>query len=762
MTTDSHLTLVIDTDGRCIHASPRPLLTGVFQTLEVSGQALDAVLDPELRAEVMARVAEARHHGHARHEFSLQSPRRRLIFDFERSGTEVVLRGQVESIPDLFRRGGDNDDPAEILQFVLKNLDHGVLLQGPKAEILMSNDAALRLLGLSEAQLLGSTSFDPRWHVVREDGSDFPGPEHPVPQAIAAKKPIRNVLMGVYRPASNDRVWLQVDAVPDLNADGEVTRVLVSFTDVTEKRLAEEELRREHGLLTQVMATSLAGICVLNPKGDIIFANRAAEKILDLDENVITARSYNDSEWHHTTIEGQPLPESEYPFSQVITTKGPVHNIRFALEWPGGPRKFLSVNGSPIVNHEHEIELVVLTLTDVTVEVAAAQERERVKREMERLSNLESLSILAGGVAHDFNNILVGIQSAADMLVDSIKDEESAEDLEVLQESVARASELTRQLLAYSGKGRFMVGPRNLSQVLQGTTKLLTALVQKGMELEFSITDDLPAVEVDQTQVRQIVMNLVLNASEATVDGDHRKVAVSTGVMEASETESIHSVVPALPGRYAYIEVSDNGCGMDESTVKRIFDPFFTTKLEGQGLGLAAVLGVVRGHNGLIRVDSAPGLGTTIRVGFPLAEHTAQVSEELKTLKTTTSLDCTVLVVDDEVAVQRTLTRQLTSAGAQVLTASDGAEGLSVYQRERERIDAMILDLTMPKLTGDVVLTKLREIAPDLPVLIMSGFSESVIPQNPGPTEFMPKPFRRQALVETLRELLTQPPDPRG
>ncbi|MEO1172607.1 MAG: response regulator, partial [Myxococcota bacterium] len=255
---------------------------------------------------------------------------------------------------------------------------------------------------------------------------------------------------------------------------------------------------------------------------------------------------------------------------------------------------------------------------------------------------------------------------------------------------------------------------------------------------------------------------LVLNASEATVDGDHRKVAVSTGVMEASETESIHSVVPALPGRYAYIEVSDNGCGMDESTVKRIFDPFFTTKLEGQGLGLAAVLGVVRGHNGLIRVDSAPGLGTTIRVGFPLAEHTAQVSEELKTLKTTTSLDCTVLVVDDEVAVQRTLTRQLTSAGAQVLTASDGAEGLSVYQRERERIDAMILDLTMPKLTGDVVLTKLREIAPDLPVLIMSGFSESVIPQNPGPTEFMPKPFRRQALVETLRELLTQPPDPRG
>ncbi|MEM6734401.1 MAG: PAS domain-containing protein, partial [Myxococcota bacterium] len=293
---EMHLDLIVDESDRCVEAGPKPLLTGVFSTLNVDGQSLADVLTPELRELFSDHIKQARDRERSSFQCELEKPKRRLSVNIERRGSHVQVRGSVEEIPDPFRRGG-SDEALDVLHFVLEHLDHGVLLQGPNAEILMSNDAALRLLGLSEAQLLGSSSFDPRWHVIRADGSDFPGEKHPVPEAIRIKSPVRDVLMGVFRPTTNDRVWLRVDAIPELDAAGDVTRVLCSFTDVTEKKFAEEELRRDHSLLTQIMESSLAGVCVLNPDGQIIFANRAAEEILGLSRKFITQLSYDAPEW---------------------------------------------------------------------------------------------------------------------------------------------------------------------------------------------------------------------------------------------------------------------------------------------------------------------------------------------------------------------------------------------------------------------------------------------------------------------------------
>jgi CheY-like chemotaxis protein len=323
--------------------------------------------------------------------------------------------------------------------------------------------------------------------------------------------------------------------------------------------------------------------------------------------------------------------------------------------------------------------------------------------------------------------------------------------LEEVGRAAARASELTHQLLAYSGKGKLVVEALPLDALVHEMHGLLQTVVSKKAVTRLDLK---PAtVEADAAQIRQVVMNLITNASDA-LSSRPGEIAVSTGVREMTEEAILSPYLkqPLSGGRYAFLEVSDTGIGMDEATVGRIFDPFFTTKGPGRGLGLAAALGIVHGHRGSLQVSSIPGKGSTFRVFLPAAEAGKSRAAEAAG-RPAGEKGALLLVVDDEASVRNFMKTALESADYRVMAACDGQEGLEVFAANRREIRAVILDLTMPRMDGWEVLARLRAIDPDLPVVLTSGYTEPALPvslTDGKAPPFVQKPFVLETLLESV------------
>jgi two-component system cell cycle sensor histidine kinase/response regulator CckA len=288
---------------------------------------------------------------------------------------------------------------------------------------------------------------------------------------------------------------------------------------------------------------------------------------------------------------------------------------------------------------------------------------------------------------------------------------------------------------------------------------LLEASISKKVALRYDLAEVPMPIEGDPTQLRQVVMNLIINASDA-LDDESGVVTVSTGVMQATRDYLADAYLNVeLPaGLYAYVEVIDTGCGMDEETLSKIFDPFFTTKFPGRGLGLAAVLGIVRGHRGALKVQSAPGRGSSFRVLFPCTDQPAVPAEAEEALREPSRGAGTVLVVDDEESVRAVARLMLERGGFSVLTAADGRAAVEVFREHRDRIALVLLDLTMPHLSGEEVLRELRHIRADVRVILSSGYNEQEVAQHQteeGLVEFIQKPYSPAALIEKVRAALT-------
>lgn len=395
---------------------------------------------------------------------------------------------------------------------------------------------------------------------------------------------------------------------------------------------------------------------------------------------------------------------------------------------------------------------------DVTEQKRRDGERELLERRLQQTQKLESLGVLAGGIAHDFNNLLTGILGHVSLLrMHPSCGPELAQHAEHVEIAAARAADLCRQMLAYSGKGRFAVRRLELDELVRETTQLLGISIAKSTSLELSLRAPRATVEADATQLQQVVMNLVLNASEACQD-QQGVVRVRTGIAAVTHEELRDAFLePDLPGgNYVYVEVSDNGSGMSPETLSRIFDPFFTTKFTGRGLGLSAVLGIVRGHSGAIRVDSAPGRGTKFRVLLP--ENVGEVrSVESSRRPPDARGSGRVLVVDDEEIVRTVTARVLTALGYSVVTAADGREAIDTLHRSSEPIHAVLMDLTMPKLDGVAAFEELRRLKQDLPVILMSGYNEQDAVARfaaSGLAGFLQKPFSAEMLSAKIGKAL--------
>lgn len=399
------------------------------------------------------------------------------------------------------------------------------------------------------------------------------------------------------------------------------------------------------------------------------------------------------------------------------------------------------------------------TIQDVTERLEAEHERLRLEEKLLHAQKLESLGVLAGGIAHDFNNLLTSILGNASLALDEVSSmspiRQQLLDVEIASK---RAADLCRQLLAYSGKGRFLVQPLSLNELVEEMAHLLSVTISKKVVIKYHFCEQVPPVMADATQVRQVVMNLITNASEA-VGEKSGVVVVTTGAMHCDEAYLKTTYLgEGLPeGQYSYVEVSDTGQGMDAETLVRIFDPFFTTKFTGRGLGLAAVLGIVRGHKGAIKVYSELKQGTTFKVLLPAeAGQTAQPLADIAAQGLAgTGL---VLVADDEETVRSVARSMLERAGYAVIEACDGQDAVVKFQARASEIRAVVLDMTMPHLDGEACFREIRRIRQDIKVLMTSGYNEQDVVSRftgKGLAGFLQKPYTLNQLLAALTEILS-------
>ncbi len=475
------------------------------------------------------------------------------------------------------------------------------------------------------------------------------------------------------------------------------------------------------------------------------------------------------------TLTGWPAPDA---LAQPVTTVLPIIDAETGASLPDLVAAVLAVNdvvvldaaavlrardgvqrpiagsAAPVHDRSGQIVSVVLVFRDLTDRLQAEQARRAWERTLQETQKLESLGVLAGGIAHDFNNLLTGMLGNASLaLLDLPPDAPAYASVAQIEVAAQRAAELTRQLLAYSGRGRFTVQRLDLNVLVSEMLTLVQSSIAKTVSLQLHLTPQLPTIDADATQLRQVVMNLVVNASEA-MGAQPGTMTVTTGVRDVTRAELAQTYlaldVPA--GTYISFAVADTGSGMDARTRGKIFEPFFTTKFTGRGLGLAAVLGIVRGHHGALTVDSTPGRGTTFTSLLPAAGEPLDSLPARPGPTTRWRGHGTVLVIDDDAEVRGFVGRALEYAGFTVLTAADGQQGVDVFRQEAATITWVLLDLTMPVLNGGMTFHAIRHIKADARVVLMSGYSEQEATAHfvgDGLAGFLQKPF-------TIADLETQ------
>ena len=521
-------------------------------------------------------------------------------------------------------------------------------------------------------------------------------------------------------------------------------RLAGAVVDLTESITAHALLGAE-AKTRAILDTAVDGIIAIDDVGLIQSTNPAAMKLFGYAEEELLGRNVSMlmPEPYRSEHDGYLANYKETGQKRIIGIGREVEGLRRdGTRFP----MYLAV-GEADVDGRRLFTGIVRDLTEV----------KRTEEALRDTQKLESLAVLAGGIAHDFNNLLVGILGNASLALEELPpDSPIREHLQDVQTSAQRAAELARQMLAYSGRGQFIIEDVDLNSLVEETGQLLRITVASGTTFQYQLEPSLPPVEGDATQLRQVLMNLVMNASDALGD-DAGLVTIRTGMTTVDHVYLAGTYLGAdiAEGTYVSIEVSDSGVGMSPEVMERMFDPFFTTKFTGRGLGLAAVLGIVRAHHGTIRVQSEPGKGTTVQLLLPPSPNAAVTASTGTEAKATTGV--TVLVIDDEVAARRVAERTLRSAGIGVLVAENGERGVAILEREGSGIGLVLLDLTMPDQSGVTTYSRLRRRNRDVPVLLMSGYSEEEATAafaGKGIAGFLQKPYVPDELRAKVREIL--------
>ncbi len=519
--------------------------------------------------------------------------------------------------------------------------------------------------------------------------------------------------------------------------------------DISIRKANESTLARAALLLERLPD---AVFCT-EPDGTVTFWNEGAERLYG---------------WPAAETLGRPLA-NRLPAEAASELRQRLARAAAGGEWKGewldhrrdGSRVWTDTALIPFVDRDGRPAGLLGIARDITARKHEEEQRIAFERQMQETQKLESLGVLAGGIAHDFNNLLTGILGNASLAKLDLPPESPLEPtIAQIETAALRAAELCRQMLAYSGKAQFVIAPLDLRRLVEETARLLHLSLSKKASLVLELAPDLPAVLADATQLRQVLMNLVLNAAEAlghhpgtiTVSGHPRLVA-------REELARFHTPGDHPGGPSVEIRVVDTGCGMTPQTLARIFDPFFTTKFTGRGLGLSAVLGIIRGHHGALDVTSTPGAGTAFTIVLPVAATPAALPVNTPNAAAWSGAG-TILVADDEEPVRDVLANMLERLGFTVVTAADGVEALASFRTDPARFAAVLLDLSMPRQDGIETLREIRALRAETPVLLISGHGSGEILSQFAEERLdgiVQKPFTTPALREALQRALAQP-----
>jgi len=542
--------------------------------------------------------------------------------------------------------------------------------------------------------------------------------------------------------------------VPIRNASMRIHRLAGIATDITERRRAVLESQEQERLFRLLFERS-GDANLLIDDNHFVDCNQAAVAILGAPDkasvlgthpselsppaqpdglaskekaDAMIARAFAQGSHHFEWIH-QKLDGTEFPVDVLLT----------AIPWKGK-------------------QILHTTWRDRSEARRAEAQRRSLEAQFQQAQKLESLGVLAGGIAHDFNNLLTAVLGNLNLARFKLSPESPvAPYLENAERTVLKASDLTKQMLAYSGKGRFVVKLHDINLVVSEMVHLLQVSISKKAFLRLDLGTSLPAIEADGAQLQQVVMNLVTNASDALGDREGI-ISISTGATDL-EADFISATFPAqglAPGRYVSLEVSDTGQGMSPEVMDRIFDPFFTTKPTGRGLGLAAMLGILRAHQAGLKIYSEAGKGSCFKAFFPAATGSALPSGPPPPAEAA-PLSGTVLLVDDESTILDAITPALESLGLQVLQARDGVEALACFQTDPQAIDLVLMDLTMPRMDGRDAYLAMRRVRPDARVILSSGYNEFESIQalaGRGLAGFLQKPYTLDALRSAIQQAL--------
>jgi len=561
-----------------------------------------------------------------------------------------------------------------------------------------------------------------------------------------------------------EELWYHSTLVPVNDKNDELDHIMIVSLDITERKRVENELQKSHSLMASIIES---------PDNIIIFA-------LDKDYNYVSFNEAHKVEMkkiYNADIQiGQfifsYMPNKEDQLKAEVNYKRVLCGERFIVIQKYGfaeKRIWYELSFNPIKDNTGIVSGFTIFSQNITARRQAEEDKLNFEKQIQHSQKLESLGVLAGGIAHDFNNILMGIMGYTDLAMYEIRPVSPAyEYVQGIGETTRKAAGLVKQMLAYSGKGKFSLEPIDLNEVIEETVQMLNVSISKKAVVKYNFSPTPVLMEGDPAQLRQIIMNLTINASEA-IEEKSGVIALTTGTMycdrryiDATGFEAQLALTNKLrEGMYGFLEVSDTGIGMSKQTINRIFEPFFTTKFTGRGLGLSAILGIVRGHHGIVKIYSELGKGTTFKILFPLFDNSGTNSS--KSVATndksmTWQGQGLFLIADDEEAIRSVAKHMIQKLGFEILTAENGREAIEVFSQHADKIVGVLLDLTMPHKDGAEVYQAIKQLNPDINVILSSGYNEQDATQKfigKGLAGFIQKPYGSADLLKKIIEVMS-------
>ncbi|MDP8239509.1 MAG: response regulator [Candidatus Hatepunaea meridiana] len=637
------------------------------------------------------------------------------------------------------------------LSTTLKSIGDAVLAADIKGNVVYVNPAAEALTGWKHNDIIGKSLED---ILVIENLDDNETIQEIADRVLREEVTNRFTEKTFLINRSGEKVPIADCCAPINDDEGNIVGTVFILQDITRQEDVEREMQDLLERYQSLCNNLTIGLYRTTQDGKIILANPAMVKMLGYD-------TFEDLSERNLEDDLYELGYERKKYEEMLEENGEIRDFETTLKRKDGEIIYVRENAKAIKDRNGKVLYYEGTLEDITENVRLKLEREKIDAKIKQIEKLESLSVLAGGIAHDFNNSLqaiLGNTGLAMMNMSSVSPE--YERLKQVEKSTFRAAELTKQMLAYSGKGMFVVSAIDLSQLITEISQFLKDTVSNNIDLKLNLQSNLPFMEGDSSQIRQVITQLVENASEA-IEEKSGVITVSTGVMECNSKylSSTYLDDDLKDGTYTYVEITDNGCGMNTEILSRVFDPFYSTKFVGRSLGLAAVLGIIRGHNGAVGVSSEPDIGTTFKVLFPVKVFSAIEKKEETQNDDIWHGSGTVLVVDDEVAIRNLVRLVLEKAGYTVLTASNGREGVDVFRKHSDDIRLVLMDFTMPKMNGEEASIEIVKIRKDIPVILSSGYGEDMATDcfgGEGLSGFIQKPYSPSILLNKIRSVLNK------